>query len=193
MGAGKSKKRLPGAEYRALWRMLGGPKYAEEGTSFGVVCMFCGRKKDAIWVRENEKGSIECYCRACKTNKEQIYKKIGFDGRKYEIEAVAERELEKAMPAMDMIGANRCTACEHYVCESVGHKKMYGCKIRNLYRIDELWADDASSGPCQMFQTNRNELLKGLNGLDTSIEAYEKVVVELRKRRALLAELLDEK
>ena len=188
----KKKKRLPGAEYRALWRALGGAKSYESETSFCAACMFC-RGKHSIFVVERKEGMVDCFCRKCGATKEQILAEIGLDVTSYTVDAIEEREMEKHMAAMDVLGANRCTACEHYLSETVrGNVKMYGCKVRNLYRMDELWEAPEGDEPCKMYQADRNKLLKGAANLDATIEAYARVLEEFKGRRALLAQLLNE-
>ncbi|MBR4040578.1 MAG: hypothetical protein IKJ11_10875 [Clostridia bacterium] len=192
MGISRKKKRLPGAEYKALWKVLGGAKSCENETSFSCACVICG-KRYAVFVCEREGGHVDCFCRKCGATKEQILAEIGLDTSKYEVEAIEERELKKSMAAMDVLGANRCTACEHYVREEVGYnRKIYGCKVRNLYRMDELWEAPESDEPCKMYQADRNKLLKGAANLDATIEAYARVLEEFKQRRALLAQLLNE-
>lgn len=189
----RTPRREPGAEYRALWKALGGAKSYEHGTIFFVPCMICGRKtKKNIMVREEEDGHVSCECRGCGATKEEICARIGFDPTPYRVEAIAEREMEKTMAAMDVIGANRCTACEHYVCEKNFGTMLYGCTVKNLYRKGEIWEDAGGGEPCRLYRANRETLHKGLVALDDAIAAYERVTKEFKERRERLQALLEE-
>ena len=186
--ADKERKHCP--DYRALWQTLSGKKTGLEMNFFVARCVICGRKSSAIWVKENGDGSVDCYCKACGATKEAIYRAIGLDAAQFAAERIYEKEME-TMAALDVIGENRCTACEHYLRVDVdGGRKLYGCKIRNLYRMGELF--DVGDSDCTMYSPDRDALLKGIANADAYLEGYRRMITAYEDRRAALMALLDE-
>lgn len=185
--ADKERKHCP--EYRALWQALSGKKTGLEMNFFVARCVICGRKSDAIWVKENNDGSVDCYCKACGAKKEDICSAIGFDPEPYAIDRIYKKEME-TMAALDVIGENRCTACEHYLRVDVdGGGKLYGCKIRNLYRMEELF--DVGDSECGMYKADRDALLKGIANADAYIDGYRRTITAYEERRSALMALLN--
>ena len=97
------------------------------------------------------------------------------------------------MAALDVIGANRCTACEHYLSVDMdGGKKLYGCKIKNLYRMNELF-EGCGDSECRMYAPDRDALMKGISDADAYIAAYRRTIAAYEERREKLTALLNEK
>ena len=189
MGVSKRRRTAAGAEYLALWTALGGCKSALAERYICAPCMFCGKKKSAIHACEFRDGTVSCACKACGATKEMIYARLGLDIVEFEADRIYKKEMEN-MAAMDVLGENRCTACEHYLCvEAQRDGKLYGCKIRNLYRMGELF--DAG-GECGLYRPDRDALMKGLADLESGIAAYRRVIGAYEERRAQLKALLDE-
>lgn len=155
---------------------------------FTAVCPCCnattadGKPKKTLRIRQSriDTGYVDGECKACGADIDAVCAAVGI--RKGEIEVAA----------LEVIGANRCTTCEHYASERTGGRVLYGCKVKNLYRFDELWEISPGDTTCTMYQTDRKTLLRGLEGLDANIEQYRTALEELERRKRLIDSVLTE-